>query len=144
MRNVKFYFMAGLPGETDDDLKSIVPLIQEARRIAYLKRSKKPVAILVSLGIFVPKPFTPFHHTLPLPIKELRRRVRYVRSSIRSIPNVAISVSSAYEALAQTILSNESEQATDLLLWSYEHNGNWRKALKEHKRHLGKYSILIE
>lgn len=52
-RRVKLYFMIGLPTETDEDIKGILDLAKKARNLG-LKD------LTVSVGIFVPKPHTPF------------------------------------------------------------------------------------
>jgi radical SAM superfamily enzyme YgiQ (UPF0313 family) len=50
-RQMKLYFMVGLPGETEEDLKEIVTL---TRNISKLIRTR------VSVAPFVPKPHTPY------------------------------------------------------------------------------------
>ncbi|MHC4563070.1 MAG: TIGR03960 family B12-binding radical SAM protein [Planctomycetota bacterium] len=57
-RRVKVYFMAGLPGETDDDLDAIVDL---CRRLSDTRRDidGHPGAISASVSWAVPKPHTP-------------------------------------------------------------------------------------
>ncbi len=55
---IKCYFMAGFPGETEDDLRAIHALsveMSEARRAL----GKGPGRITASVGWLVPKPFTP-------------------------------------------------------------------------------------
>lgn len=61
LTTVKLYFMIGLPTETEADLKGIIDIAVEARRIGR-KVSKNPgrVQINVSVASFMPKPHTPF------------------------------------------------------------------------------------
>ncbi len=56
---VKLYFMAGLPGETEEDIKNIVKLCYQ---LAALRKSVKhrPATINAAVSWFVPKPHTPF------------------------------------------------------------------------------------
>lgn len=58
-QKLKLYFMAGLPGETEDDIKNIVTLSQN---LAKLRQSVdgKIASINISVSWFVPKPHTPF------------------------------------------------------------------------------------
>jgi radical SAM family uncharacterized protein len=61
---VKFYFMLGLPGETEEDRKEIAWLANETAAKYYdtvpkEKRNGK-CQITISTSFFVPKPFTPF------------------------------------------------------------------------------------
>jgi len=56
---VKLYFMIGLPGETEEDVRAIASL---ARRISDLRREsgKGPGRVNLAVSNFVPKPHTPF------------------------------------------------------------------------------------
>jgi len=58
-RTVKLYFMIGLPGETEEDVRAIGEL---ARTISRLRGRTGPGAarVNVSVSTFVPKPHTPF------------------------------------------------------------------------------------
>lgn len=58
-QKLKLYFMAGLPGETEDDIKNIVNLSQ---RLAKLRQTVdgKIALINISVSWLVPKPHTPF------------------------------------------------------------------------------------
>jgi radical SAM superfamily enzyme YgiQ (UPF0313 family) len=80
-RRVKLYFLTGLPTETDADTLGITEL---ARRCVELGKAKgKSASVTVSVGGFVPKPFTPFQwfgqNTLP----ELRRKMDLLRADAR-------------------------------------------------------------
>lgn len=79
---VKLYFMLGLPGETDDDLRAIGDL---AARISFARmdvRGRK-AKVTVSVSNFVPKPGTPFQWAPMLSRDEWRRRQKIVRDSCR-------------------------------------------------------------
>jgi radical SAM family uncharacterized protein len=55
---VKLYFMVGLPGETEDDIKQIVHL---SNRIALLRKqiARKIASVNITISFLVPKPHTP-------------------------------------------------------------------------------------
>jgi len=57
--SLKLYFMAGLPGETEDDIKNIVKLCFE---LAMLRKKvcNRTASITAAVSWFVPKPHTPF------------------------------------------------------------------------------------
>jgi len=78
---VKLYFMAGLPGETDDDLRAIADLSSEAARAA--SRAGRSGSVSISISPFVPKPHTPLQWCGQHPPQELRRRIALVRSMAR-------------------------------------------------------------
>jgi radical SAM family uncharacterized protein len=58
-QKIKLYFMTGLPGETEDDIKQIVHL---ADKLAKLRRDfdGKTASVNVAVSWLVPKPHTPF------------------------------------------------------------------------------------
>jgi radical SAM-linked protein len=82
-RTLKFYFMIGLPTETDADLDGIVELTRyaesEGRRL-----HGRNFSLAITLSPFVPKPHTPFQWHAQPDVDELYRRVEYVRSRARS------------------------------------------------------------
>ncbi|MFW6286338.1 MAG: TIGR03960 family B12-binding radical SAM protein, partial [Candidatus Sumerlaeota bacterium] len=80
-RTLKFYFMIGLPTETDEDLDGIVRIVEGA-----LARAKEEdvrnVQINLTLSPFVPKAHTPFQWEGQIPLEEIRRRSSYVRAKL--------------------------------------------------------------
>jgi radical SAM superfamily enzyme YgiQ (UPF0313 family) len=58
-QKLKLYFMTGLPGETDDDIKQIVHL---ANKLARLRKEVdgKTASVNITVSWLVPKPHTPF------------------------------------------------------------------------------------
>ena len=78
--HVKLYFMLGLPGETDDDLRAIGKL---SDKIAMLRTTlgKSPAKVTASVSSFVPKAGTPFQWA-PMPNRdEWKRKQKIVRDS---------------------------------------------------------------
>src|SRR5690606_18183983 len=64
-RTLKFYFMLGLPTETDADLDGIVELTKYAADEGK-KRHGRNFSLAITLSPFVPKPHTPFQwHAQP-------------------------------------------------------------------------------
>ena len=61
---VKLYFMLGLPGETEEDIKGIADVAENIAELYYDTVPKEQrmgkVAITISTSFFIPKPFTPF------------------------------------------------------------------------------------
>ncbi|MDK2971816.1 MAG: hypothetical protein PWP23_1571 [Candidatus Sumerlaeota bacterium] len=82
-RTLKFYFMIGLPTETDEDLDGIVELTKFAEAEGRRLRGKG-FSLAITLSPFVPKPHTPFQWHAQPDVDELQRRVHYVRDRARS------------------------------------------------------------
>ena len=91
-RQVKLYFMVGLPTETDEDVLQVADL---ARRVIAKGREvtgRNDIRCTVSIGGFVPKPHTPFqwaaqldHETTDDRLKKLRDVVRDDKKFARAI-----------------------------------------------------------
>jgi radical SAM family uncharacterized protein len=58
-KNLKLYFMLGLPTETEEDIIGIIELVDKVRAVGRNIPGKKP-HLRLSLSTFVPKPHTPF------------------------------------------------------------------------------------
>ena len=80
-RRMKLYFLTGLPSETDEDTLGIAEL---ARNCVELGRSHtRSPSVTVSVGGFVPKPFTPFQWFGQNTVPELRRKIDLLRDATR-------------------------------------------------------------
>jgi radical SAM family uncharacterized protein len=104
-RRVKLYFMAGFPGERDEDVAGIWELSLAVSRERQ-KLGQAPAAVTASVGWLVPKPFTPLQWAAQ-PKKEyfldVRRRLLDLKRSRRSavkiqMPRVETSILEAVMA----------------------------------------------
>ena len=59
-RQVKLYFMCGLPTETDEDVLQIADMAKKVIRAGREVTGTRDIRCTVSIGGFVPKPHTPF------------------------------------------------------------------------------------
>jgi radical SAM family uncharacterized protein len=83
-RQVKLYFMCGLPTETDDD---VLQIAEVARRVIQTGREvsgRNDIRCTVSIGGFVPKPHTPFQWVGQLDHEATDARLAKLRDAIRS------------------------------------------------------------
>ena len=72
-RQVKLYFMIGLPGETREDLDAIFALSRKTRDAA--GRGGPRMQVTVAVSPFVPKAHTPFQWEAQLSLEEMRERI---------------------------------------------------------------------
>ncbi len=83
-RQVKLYFMCGLPTETDEDVLAIADLakkvIAKGREVA----GHNDIRCTVSIGGFVPKPHTPFQWAAQLDVETTDERLRKLREEVRT------------------------------------------------------------
>ncbi|MFD6096687.1 TIGR03960 family B12-binding radical SAM protein [Nocardiopsis flavescens] len=91
-RQVKLYFMCGLPTEEDEDVLAIADLATEVIRTGREVTGRRDIRCTVSIGGFVPKPQTPFqwagqtsHEVVDARLRKLRDRLRADRAYGKSI-----------------------------------------------------------
>ncbi len=82
-KGLKFYFMIGLPTETDEDILAIVDLAKKAKKEA--NRLSPNVRITISASTFVPKPNTTFQWEEQIDERETRRRHQMLRERLREV-----------------------------------------------------------
>ncbi|MEZ5208787.1 MAG: TIGR03960 family B12-binding radical SAM protein [Acidimicrobiales bacterium] len=80
-RRMKLYFLTGLPTETDEDTLGIAELARNVVEIG--RRHHRSASITVSVGGYVPKPFTPFQWFGQNTPDELRRKIGLLRDELR-------------------------------------------------------------
>ncbi|MCX6460952.1 MAG: TIGR03960 family B12-binding radical SAM protein [Actinobacteria bacterium] len=83
-RQVKLYFMCGLPTETDEDVLQIARLAREVIRVGREVSGSRDIRCTVSIGGFVPKPHTPFQWAAQLGHEETDARLALLRDEIRA------------------------------------------------------------
>ena len=87
-RRVKLYFLTGLPTETDEDTLGIGELARNCVKVG--REHIKNPSVTVSLGGFVPKPFTPFQWFGQNTVEELRRKINLLRDDTRRAHGVTV------------------------------------------------------
>ncbi|MCH3959172.1 MAG: TIGR03960 family B12-binding radical SAM protein [Selenomonas sp.] len=81
-KQVKLYFMMGLPTETDEDIIGIARLAKKVVDLYTEIKGRRGVKVTISVACFVPKPYTPFQWFGQLPIAEFERRQRLLKENI--------------------------------------------------------------
>ena len=82
-KQVKLYFMMGLPTETDEDIVGIARLAEKVAQKYKEVTGKWGVTVTISVSCFVPKPHTPFQWYGQVSREEFERRQRLLRASIK-------------------------------------------------------------
>jgi radical SAM family uncharacterized protein len=83
-RQVKLYFMCGLPTETDEDVLAIAELAKKIIQTGREASGHNDVRRTVSIGGFVPKPHTPFQWAAQLDHETTDDRLRKLRDTVRA------------------------------------------------------------
>ena len=95
-RQVKLYFMCGLPTETDEDVLEIAELAVEVIRAGREAAGNKDIRCTVSIGGFVPKPHTPFQWASQASAETIDHRLRVLRDAINADRRIGRSIGLRY------------------------------------------------
>ena len=83
-RQVKLYFMCGLPTETDSDVLAIAELARKVIAAGRQGSGRRDIRCTVSIGGFVPKPHTPFQWAAQCPPEVVDARLAKLGAALRS------------------------------------------------------------
>jgi radical SAM family uncharacterized protein len=83
-RQVKLYFMCGLPTETDEDVLEIAAMAHDVIRAGREATGSRDIRCTVSIGGFVPKPHTPFQWAAQCDPQTVDARLRKLREAINA------------------------------------------------------------
>src|SRR3954464_2386675 len=95
-RQVKLYFMCGLPTETDEDVLAIADLARKVIATGREVSGRRDIRCTVSIGGFVPKPHTPFQWAAQLGAEETDARLAKLGAAIRSEKSYAKAIGFRY------------------------------------------------
>lgn len=127
---VKFYFMLGLPTETEEDMRGIPELADQVAMLYYdtvpkEKRNGK-CQITISTSFFVPKPFTPFQWAKMYDPSEYLGRAKIVNDHVKEMHNrksIRYNWHEAYITVLEGILARGDRKISDAILKVYENGG---------------------
>jgi len=95
-RQVKLYFMCGLPTETDEDVLEIADMAHDVIRAGREAAGHKDIRCTVSIGGFVPKPHTPFQWAAQAAPEVVDARLRKLREAINANRSLGRNVGMRY------------------------------------------------
>ncbi|ADU48728.1 TIGR03960 family B12-binding radical SAM protein [Intrasporangium calvum] len=95
-RQVKLYFMCGLPTETDEDVLQIAELATRVIETGRQVSGRRDIRCTVSIGGFIPKPHTPFQWAAQLGAEETDARLAKLRNAIRADKRYGSSIGFRY------------------------------------------------
>jgi radical SAM family uncharacterized protein len=95
-RQVKLYFMCGLPTETDDDVLAIARVARRVIEAGRKATGRRDIRCTVSIGAFVPKPHTPFQWAAQCGHETVDARLRALGKALRSDRNYGKAIGFRY------------------------------------------------
>lgn len=127
---VKFYFMLGLPTETEADMRAIAELANEtaARYYDTVPKEKRNgrCQITISTSFFVPKPFTPFQWARMYTPEDYISRAKIVNDTVKEQLNRKSIKYNWHEAdvtVLEGVLARGDRRVASAILKVYESGG---------------------
>jgi radical SAM family uncharacterized protein len=128
-RQVKLYFMCGLPTETDDDVLQIAKLAHEVIRAGRSASGSKDIRCTVSIGGFVPKPHTPFQWASMDTPETIDRRLKLLKDAINSDRSLGRAIGYRYHdgqpSLIEGLLSRGDRRVGPVIRRVWEAGGRF-------------------
>jgi len=110
---LKFYFMIGLPTETEEDVEGIASLV---RRVIAVDRSLR---LNVSVSLLVPKPHTPFQWDAQTPRADVEAKVDILRRGLRT-DRVKLSWPDAHTSQVEAALARGDRRVGAAILRAWQ------------------------
>jgi radical SAM superfamily enzyme YgiQ (UPF0313 family) len=139
VKTLKFYFMVGLPSETDEDMEEIVSIIVKCREILNKKRGGCRTDI--NVAPFIPKAGTPFQWMPMADEKTLNRRLSYLKKRLLPM-GIQVKNESVAWSSVQAVLSRGDDRIAGLLAAIDDVSlAEWRQKARELKIDLDHYTV---
>jgi radical SAM superfamily enzyme YgiQ (UPF0313 family) len=112
IKQLKLYFMIGLPEETDDDIDAIALLVTKCKDI--FNKHQSWSRITLTIAPFVPKAGTPFQREGMAPLDTLKNRLSLLKSKLPS-KGISVKNESLEWSEVQAVLSRGDERLAEVL-----------------------------
>jgi radical SAM family uncharacterized protein len=128
-RQVKLYFMCGLPTETDEDVLEIAEMAKDVIRAGREAAGTRDIRCTVSIGGFVPKPHTPFQWAAQADAETVDRRLRMLKAAISSDRNLGRAIGYRYHdgkpSIIEGLLSRGDRRVGHVIRRVWEEGGRF-------------------
>jgi len=150
IKNIKFYFLIGLPNEKDEDLDDIIRILKEIDQLGFEKG-----VLRININPFVPKFNTPYegeiNNYLSDNIIELRRKFQKIERELKKVVSIKLKFQNVKDILnnarLQTILSLADQKVADIFIDYYMNGANMgalRRTEKELDFSIDEYLLKIK
>ncbi|MBN2428176.1 MAG: radical SAM protein [Deltaproteobacteria bacterium] len=130
--NLKFYFLIGLPTETDEDIAEMEALVEKIHRV-WMDESKKIGRLgnlTLSVNPFIPKPFTPFQWMAMEQTAVLKTRMGLIRTFVGRLDRTQVFFESLRAAELQAFLAR-GDRRIGMALIPLSSGKNLKQACRE-------------
>ncbi|MBM2825518.1 MAG: radical domain protein [Dehalococcoidales bacterium] len=130
LKQLKLYFMIGLPTETDEDIEEMVKLTLKCKAI--LDSKQTGCRLTLSVAPFVPKAGTPFQWLPMAELTTLNRRLSLLKNSLSSKGIRVKWESPAWSEVQAVLARGDAKMAEVLANMEGLSLAGWRQSMKEY------------
>lgn len=150
-KQVKLYFMMGLPTETDEDIIGIANLAKKVVDLYEEIKGKRGVKVTISVACFVPKPYTPFEWFPQIELEEFMRRQQLLKEHIRD-KSITFNYHDSKVSVLEAALARGDRRLSKVIETAYKMGAKfdgwtdqfkfdvWQKAFEINNFSMGKYA----
>ena len=128
-RQVKLYFMCGLPTETDEDVLAIADLAGKVIKAGRDATGRRDIRCTVSIGAFVPKPQTPFQWAAQCDHQTVDGRLQRLGKALRALPGRGHAVGYRYHdgqpSIIEGLLSRGDRRVAKVIRAAWENGARF-------------------
>lgn len=129
IKQLKLYFMIGLPSETDEDIEAIIKLTLDCKNI--LDRRQTGCRISLNIAPFVPKAGTPFQWLPMEQLSTLNQRLSLLKNNL-SPKGIKLKCESIAWSQVQAVLARGDTKLAEVLANIEEVSlAGWRRAVEK-------------
>jgi radical SAM family uncharacterized protein/radical SAM-linked protein len=110
---IKFYFMIGLPTETDADIDGIADIVRKSA--GWARGGNKRMHFNVGISPHVPKPHTPFQWEVQDDIETLGRKIQRLKTGFKGMGNVRLKWREPETAFLEGVFARGDVRTADAL-----------------------------
>lgn len=119
-KNIKLYFMNGLPTETYEDLDGIHQIASNIVEINKKINGKGRFNVTVSASNFVPKAHTPFQWMAQDSAEQFTEKHNYLRDKLRPIKGVTFNYHGTQTSVLEAVFARGDRRVSKVLIRAFE------------------------
>lgn len=127
MERLKLYFMVGLPGERDEDVQAIPPLVRSIHDV--FAKGRAGARVSVGVAPFVPKPRTPFQWLPMAAERDVRDKLSYLRRALSERPRMEFSCEGPRESRMEGVLARAGRELARAIELAAVEGVPWKAAV---------------
>jgi radical SAM superfamily enzyme YgiQ (UPF0313 family) len=133
IKNLKLYYMVGIPTEEDEDLVAIrdLTVAMRDRMMVHGKARGNVGRIVASVNPLVPKPGTTYQWMPMTDTATIDQKSKRLRHLVSGIDNVYFNIKSERHSYYQGLLSLGDRRVADVIELAEQNGGQWRAAVAD-------------